>query len=210
SQQMIRERISENRPFISFLAGKKISRELTDGLVAFLDEIESDKNHFVRMKLTQNLEKFAEDLLVSENWNEKFEQLKNELISSENLRIYTDDAWDSIKKMIGKNLEEPNSSLKNYLQKNVKKLSENLANDEELATRLNKWIRHFLYRMILKNRDEVESLISSTVSGWEGKELSEKLELEVGKDLQFIRINGTLVGGLVGLVIYAVTQLFIP
>lgn len=208
SQQLIRDRISENRPFISFLAGKRISRELTDGLSAFIEEIEVNKEHFIRQKLTQNLEEFAEELLISEKWNEKFEQLKNELISAENLRNYTDDAWDSIKKMLWQNIEEPNSSLKNYLHKNIEKLAENLNNDEELGLRINKWIRHFLYRMILKNRTEVEQLISSTVSGWEGKELSDKLELEVGKDLQFIRINGTLVGGLVGLIIYTITQLF--
>jgi uncharacterized membrane-anchored protein YjiN (DUF445 family) len=73
--------------------------------------------------------------------------------------------------------------------------------------KINGWVRHFFYRMILRNVKEVESLISNTVEKWEGKQLSEKLELEVGKDLQFIRINGTLVGGLVGLIIYAVTQL---
>lgn len=210
SQQMIRERISEQRPFIAFLAGKKISKELTDGLSAFIEEIEVNKEHFVRQKLTQNLEEFAQDLLISERWNEKFEQLKDELISPDNLRTYTDDAWDSIKKMLWQNIEEPYSPLKNYLNKNIEKLSVNLANDEELGIRINKWIRHFLYRMILKNRNEVEQLISNTVSGWEGKEMSDKLELEVGKDLQFIRINGTLVGGLVGLIIYTVTQLFTP
>src|SRR5690606_33370941 len=79
SQEMIRERISENKPFIAFLAGKRISREMTDGISKFIEEIELDKDHFVRKKLTENLEKFAGDLLVSETWNEKFEQLKNEL-----------------------------------------------------------------------------------------------------------------------------------
>jgi uncharacterized membrane-anchored protein YjiN (DUF445 family) len=61
--------------------------------------------------------------------------------------------------------------------------------------------------MILRNVTEVEGLISKTVGNWEGKELSDKLELEVGKDLQYIRINGTLVGGIVGLIIYTLTQL---
>lgn len=208
SQQMIRERISEQRPFISFLAGKRISKELTDGLMMFLEEIEVDKEHFVRKKLTENLEKFAQDLLIEENWNEKFDQLKNELISTENLRHYTDEAWQSIKTMLVENLNDPDSTLHEYLRKNIQKLSENLQNDEELGLKINKWIRLFLYRMILRNRNEVETLISSTVSSWEGKELSDKLELEVGKDLQFIRINGTLVGGLVGLIIYTVTQIF--
>lgn len=209
SEQMIRERISENRPFISFLAGKRISREMTDGIAKFLEEIEWDKNHFVRQKLTENLENFAKDLLISTNWEEKFMQLKTDLISPENLSEYADDAWESVKKMLEENLENPNSGLHHYLNKNIQKLSESLQNDEELKLRLNKWIRHFLYRMILKNSEEVQTLISKTVAGWEGKELSNKLELEVGKDLQFIRINGTLVGGLVGLVIHTLTQLFI-
>ena len=208
SQQMIRERISENKPFIAFLAGKRISREMTDGIAKFIEEIELDKNHFVREKLTENLESFAKELLVSENWNTKFDQLKTDLISPENLTEYADDAWESVKKMLEENLDNPNSRLHHYLNKNIQKLSESLQHDEELKLRLNKWIRHFLYRMILKNSEEVQTLISKTVAGWEGKELSNKLELEVGKDLQFIRINGTLVGGLVGLVIYIVTQLF--
>lgn len=208
SQEMIRERISENKPFIAFLAGKRISREMTDGIAKFIEEIELDKNHFVREKLTENLESFAKELLVSENWNTKFDQLKTDLISPENLTEYADDAWESVKKMLEENLDNPNSRLYHYLNKNIQKLSESLQHDEELKLRLNKWIRHFLYRMILKNSEEVQTLISKTVAGWEGKELSNKLELEVGKDLQFIRINGTLVGGLVGLVIYIVTQLF--
>ena len=209
SQQMIRERISENKPFIAFLAGKRISREMTDGIAKFIEEIELDKNHFVRQKLTKNLEKFAGDLLVSHDWEEKFVQLKTDLISPENLTEYADDAWESVKKMLEENLENPNSGLHHYLNKNIQKLSESLQNDEELKLRLNKWIRHFLYRMILKNSEEVQTLISKTVAGWEGKELSNKLELEVGKDLQFIRINGTLVGGLVGLAIYTITHLVI-
>lgn len=208
SQNMIRERISENKPFIAFLAGKRISREMTDGISKFIEEIESDKIHFVRQKLTENLENFAEDLLISEKWNEKFSQLKEDLISPENLNEYADDAWESIKKMLNQNIDNPNSGLNQYLEKNIQKLSDSLQNDEELKQRLNKWIRHFLYRMILKNSEEVQILISKTVAGWEGKELSRKLELEVGKDLQFIRINGTLVGGLVGLIIHTITQLF--
>src|SRR5690606_27476812 len=96
--------------------------------------------------------------------------------------------------------------LREYLNKNIHKLSESLSDDHELAQRINRWVRHFAYRMILKNRSEVEKLISSTVSAWEGKEFSRKLELEVGRDLQWIRVNGTLVGGMVGLIIYVITQ----
>ncbi|HLV92783.1 MAG TPA: DUF445 domain-containing protein [Aequorivita sp.] len=209
SREMIHERLSNNRPFIAFLAGKKISKEVVEGLIKFIEEIQEDKSHFVRRKLTENLQSFSLGVVQSESWKLKFDSLKDELITPESLKPYTDDAWKSIKEILLQNLENPDSQLKDYLRKNIEKLSDNLTHDQELGSRLNSWIRHFLYRMILKNRDEVEHLISDTVSGWEGKELSEKLELEVGKDLQFIRINGTLVGGLVGLIIYTLTVFFV-
>lgn len=209
SREMIQQRLSENKPFIAFLAGKKISKEVVEGLIKFIEEIQEDESHFVRKKLTENLRDFSEDVVHSEKWKVKFDTLKNEMLTAESLRPYTDDAWQSIKEILIQNLENPDSQLKGYLGNNIEKLSHNLSHDREMGSRLNGWIRHFLYRMILKNRNEVEVLISSTVAGWEGKELSEKLELEVGKDLQFIRINGTLVGGLVGLVIYIVTHIFI-
>jgi len=81
--------------------------------------------------------------------------------------------------------------------------------DEKLQYKIDHWIRVTVYKYILKNTHQVSGLISSTVGNWEGKELSQKLELEVGKDLQFIRINGTLVGGLVGLIIYTIAHFFI-
>ncbi len=84
-------------------------------------------------------------------------------------------------------------------------MSENV----ELQYKINGFVKQFIYRLALKNISEVSNIISKTVEKWDGKELSEKLELEVGKDLQFIRINGTLVGGFVGLLIYAITHLFI-
>lgn len=209
SQDLIKEKISENRPFIAFLAGKKISRELTDGMISFIEEVELDKNHFVRIKLTENLTRLSDELLTSPSWHEKFNQLKDELITQENLESYSHDAWQTIKQTLVQNLEDSDSLLKNYLQKNVQKLAYSLETDEEMSSRINQWTQHFVYRMILKNRTEVEQLISRTVESWEGKELSDKLELEVGKDLQFIRINGTLVGGLVGLIIHTLTVLFI-
>ena len=82
-----------------------------------------------------------------------------------------------------------------------------LQDDEKLRNKIDSWIRFNAYKYILINTDKVGELISNTVGDWEGKELSNKLELEVGKDLQFIRINGTLVGGLVGLIIYTITKL---
>ena len=104
-------------------------------------------------------------------------------------------------------LTQEHSSLKNYLHKNIAEFSENLRTDEQLQHKIDHWVRVTAYKYILRNTNKFGDLIADTVGNWQGKELSEKLELEVGKDLQFIRINGTLVGGLVGLLIYSIAQL---
>lgn len=99
-------------------------------------------------------------------------------------------------------LDNDHSALKQYAQKNIRQFAEDLNQNESQQNKIDQWIRFNAYRLILKNTGKVSELISTTVGNWEGKELSRKLELEVGKDLQFIRINGTIVGGLVGLIIY--------
>jgi len=94
------------------------------------------------------------------------------------------------------------------LQKGITHLTEELRANTTLQAQLDTWAQKLAYQFVLRNKQEVGRLISATVAQWEGRQLSEKLELEVGKDLQFIRVNGTLVGGLVGLIIYFMTQLF--
>jgi hypothetical protein len=94
------------------------------------------------------------------------------------------------------------------LQKGIAHLTEELRANTVLQSQIDTWLQKIAYQFVLRNKQEVGRLISATVAQWEGRQLSEKLELEVGKDLQFIRVNGTLVGGLVGLIIYFITQLF--
>ena len=98
--------------------------------------------------------------------------------------------------------------LASFLQKGIAHLRDELQKNTTLQAQIDSWVQKTAYQFVLRNKSEVGNLITTTVSNWEGKALSEKLELEVGKDLQFIRVNGTLVGGLVGLIIYFITQLF--
>lgn len=103
-------------------------------------------------------------------------------------------------------MSQEDSKLKSYVKKNIDEFVSNLQNDEHFQNRIDNWVRLTAYKYILKNTQNFGELISTTVGNWEGKELSRKLELEVGKDLQFIRINGTIVGGLVGLLIYTIAN----
>ena len=105
------------------------------------------------------------------------------------------------------NSSEWENKITKLLQDNVNKQISEFKTNEEFQKKLDVWFQKTAYRFALRNKVRIGDFISDTVKNWEGKELSQKLEMEVGKDLQFIRINGTLVGGMVGLVIYALTQL---
>ena len=93
--------------------------------------------------------------------------------------------------------------------KTINNMAMDLKQDPVLQHKINTWVQQTIYRLALKNTKEVGQLIKNTVDKWDGRELSDKLELEVGKDLQFIRINGTIVGGLVGLLIYIITVIIL-
>lgn len=210
NQEIVKDRVKKESYFlIPKFIDDNIAEKITNGLSTFFEEVEQDVNHSLRNEITQKLYAFSQEIITEDKWEQEFHGIKNDFLNNEKLHQYSKDIWKSIKKSLSKELEEENSALKKYLEKNLAQLSQNLQTDEKLQYKIDHWIRVTAYKYILKNTHQFGDLISSTVGNWQGKELSEKLELEVGKDLQFIRINGTLVGGLVGLIIYTVVHFFI-
>ncbi|WHF50822.1 DUF445 domain-containing protein [Chryseobacterium gotjawalense] len=210
NQEMVKERVkSESYFLIPKFVDNNIAGKITNGLSKFFEEVELDQNHSLRHEITQKLYSFSKEIKTEEKWVSEFRNVKNDFLKDEKILQYSTDIWNSIKKSLSKELEEENSALKNYIRKNLTELSQNLQTDEVFQNKIDHWIRVTAYKYILKNTHQFGALISSTVGNWEGKDLSKKLELEVGKDLQFIRVNGTLVGGLVGLIIYTVANFFI-
>ena len=210
NQEMVKERVKKESYFlVPKFVDDAIAEKITSGLSKYFDEVENDENHSLRNEITQKLYSFSQEVQTEQKWEDEFRGIKNDFLKEEKLHQYSKDIWNSIKKSLSKELEEEQSALKNYLKKNLSELSQNLQTDEKFQHKIDHWVRVTAYKYILKNTHQFGDLISSTVGNWQGKELSEKLELEVGKDLQFIRVNGTLVGGLVGLIIYTVAHFFI-
>lgn len=210
NDEMIQDRVKKGSySFIPSFVDNKIADKIADGLSDFFKEIEENPQHEVRALITQKIHEFSVDLKEDPKWDEEFKTIKNGLLKNEKLEEYSNDIWVSIKKTLMKELQEDHSALKNYLSKNLNEFAQNLKTDENLQNKIDHWVRVTAYKYILKNTHQFGNLISNTVGNWQGKELSEKLELEVGKDLQFIRVNGTLVGGLVGLIIYTIAHFFL-
>jgi len=210
NQEMVRDRVKkESFALVPKFVDDKIADKITQGLSKYFDEIETNLEHPLREEITQKLFNFSKDLKDNEKWEKELSTIKDSFLKEEKILIYAKDIWESIKKSLMKELNDEDSALKKYLLKNLNEFSFNLQNDEKLQYKIDHWIRVTAYKYILKNTHQFGDLISSTVGNWQGKELSNKLELEVGKDLQFIRVNGTLVGGLVGLIIYTIAHFFI-
>ena len=210
NREIVQERVKKESYFlIPKFVDTTIAAKITEGLAGFFEEVEADPQHLLREEITVKLLAFAKEIQLEERWQEDFNRIKNDFLHDEKLQQYSRDIWNSVKKSLLKELEAENSALKTYLQKNLAQLADNLHTDENLQHKIDGWVRVTAYKYVLKNTHQASELISTTVGNWEGRELSEKLELEVGKDLQFIRINGTVVGGLVGLVIYTVSHFFL-
>lgn len=208
NEHMVQERVKkESYFFVPKFVDQKLANKISGGLIRYFEEIETDKQHKIRIEIAAQLAQFVQDLRTAHRWQEEFQQLKNGLLSPDKVEQYAGDIWKSIKETLSDELSAPDSGLLRYLSKAITDLSDSLKHDALLQERIDRWIRHTAYKYILRNTNNVGLLISNTVGNWQGRELSRKLELEVGKDLQFIRINGTLVGGLVGLLIYTITQL---
>ncbi|KIA84535.1 membrane protein [Kaistella solincola] len=210
NQQMVKERVkSESFFLVPRFVEDNIADKITVGLSKYFEEVEHDENHSLRHEISSKLYTFSNEVKTENQWAEEFRNIKDDFLTSEKITQYSADIWNSIKKSLSKELEDENSALKNYVQKNLTELAKNLKTDEKFQNKIDHWVRVTAYKYILKNTHQAGNLISSTVGNWQGKELSEKLELEVGKDLQFIRVNGTIVGGLVGLIIYTATNFFL-
>ncbi|SHL41940.1 DUF445 domain-containing protein [Chryseobacterium polytrichastri] len=210
NDEMIQNRVKEGSySFIPSFVDNKIADKIASGLADFFKEVEEDPEHDIRALITKKIYEFSTDLKEDPKWEDEFKDIKNNFLKNDKLDEYSNDIWFSIKKTLVKELQDNGSSLKNYLSKNLNEFSQNLKTDEKLQNKIDHWVRVTAYKYILKNTHQFGNLISSTVGNWKGKELSEKLELEVGKDLQFIRVNGTLVGGLVGLIIYTISNFFL-
>ena len=212
NEDLVRGRVKKESGFlVPGFVDNMLANRITVGLANYIHEIHETPNHPLRQELRARRRTLSADLKNGDTFEADLQQLKAGMLSETQLEGYAMMTWQYLKDMLVQEMNyrpDPSGSTKlsRYLDRQLCSLSESLRNDPKMAGKVNHWIRLNAYRLTLRNRARVGELISRTVGNWQGKDLSEKLELEVGKDLQFIRINGTIVGGMVGLLIYTITQ----
>ncbi len=209
NKEQIYQAVIEKKPILGLIGGKAVTSQLIAGILTFLEDIAQQPEHKIRQEITIRLEELALEIQNSPQWKDKLEQLVAQFISPSTLRKYMEDFWYSSQEVLLEQLDNKQGALRSYFTTSLNQVAKDLQSEEQLQQKINNWVQQTVYRLALKNTKEVSTLIKNTVEKWDGRELSDKLELEVGKDLQFIRINGTIVGGLVGLLIYIITTLII-
>ena len=133
NQEIVKNRVKKESFFlIPKFVDDTIAEKITNGLSSFFEEVENDQNHSLRSEITQKLYAFSHEIQTEEKWAEEFRGIKNDFLKEEKINQYSKDIWESIKKSLSKELEDEDSALKKYLQKNLSELAENLKSDEKL------------------------------------------------------------------------------
>jgi uncharacterized membrane-anchored protein YjiN (DUF445 family) len=186
---------------------KRIFEKLFSGMHAFLQEVADTPDHDLRRYFDERLAALAIELQHDDALRARGEQLKAELLDHSAVRSWTGSLWADLKGTLLTQSADPDSELRRRIDSGLESLAHTLAADPELQAKVDGWIEGVVRYVIESYRHEAADLIATTVAKWDGAEASDRMELAVGRDLQYIRINGTLVGGLAGLAIHTVGQL---
>lgn len=210
NKDVIEEKVKKSTPFLTFgLADKKITTAIFNGLYEFLEQATYPESK-VRVRIDSYIQEFVMELQTMPELQKKVNETVLEFVQKEEVQSYLTGIWDEVKKGITEDIAKSDASL---IQRSIVSLlqqfGKNIASDFLMREKINRFVKHDVLEVLIKNKQAIGELIASTVKGWNAEEVTEKLELQVGKDLQFIRINGTVVGGLVGLLIYYLSMLFV-
>jgi len=205
NRDTIRSRVQKESPWwLPGFVDDRILKTMLERIEHQLFEMALDQDHHLRGEFNQWVQKLAHELKSSPEHRRLGDDLKQQLLDNDELQDYLYGLWRELAGNIETDIEKPESVIKQHIGQWLDNVAEELDNDPEMQTWVNAWLVNAITLVVGRNSAQIASLISDTVKSWDGMDTSRRVELAIGRDLQFIRINGTLVGGLVGLLIHAV------
>ena len=201
----IKAKFSEASKYTPGFLDSYIVNRFVDGVIALLRDVASNPNHEMRRRFDAATDEFIRKLSTSTEFKERAEELRRELLEHIEREAYYEVVWRDTKKRLLADLSDERSLIRSQVTEALIKLGRGLRDDLALQAKLNAWMLKAIEAMVIRHRHQVSLLITEVVRGWDAREITQKMELEIGKDLQYIRINGTLVGGTVGLLLHSVT-----
>jgi uncharacterized membrane-anchored protein YjiN (DUF445 family) len=207
NEDVIRRRIERETPWwIPGAVDNKIFEKVVNGIENTLTEIRDQTDHPLRLRFDAALKRFIDDLHHSPDVMARAEQLKEELLSADAVRHFSSSIWKDTKQALVRRAERADDKDVDTIANGLARLGSAILEDPSLLARVEDWLRNGVLALVERYQSEVGDLIAYTVRGWDPTATSRRIELAIGRDLQFIRINGTLVGGLVGLILHALTR----
>jgi len=209
NEPLIREMVHKKANWVLKLAGldAKLADAIIDGLRKLTLEMSTDPAHPVRTKIEEALAQLANDLQTRPETRERVEAIKEQLLDNKSVGLWIDAIWQKGREAIIKSARNPDAVLAGKLGEVLKSMGSTLESDPRIRAAINQFARRTVVGLSASYGSSMVKLVSETVRGWDARTVTARLEAAVGRDLQYIRINGTLVGGLVGVVIHVLDTL---
>ncbi|MFD5324246.1 DUF445 domain-containing protein [Streptomyces sp. NPDC127092] len=188
--------------FVDRRVGERVYKEL----LRFVTEMRDMPAHPARGAIDRFLTDFAADLQADTDTRARVERLKSDMLARPEVQDIIASAWSSVRGLILAAAEDDQSQLRRRARASLISLGQRLSSDDRLQTKVEGWAEEAAAYVVTTYRTEITSLITDTIAGWDATQTSKKIEANIGRDLQFIRINGTVVGALAGLLIYTVSK----
>jgi uncharacterized membrane-anchored protein YjiN (DUF445 family) len=209
NEPLIREMVHKKANWVLKLAGldARLADAIIDGLRKLTVEMSTDPAHPVRMKVEEALAQLANDLQTRPETRERVEAMKEQLLDNKSVSLWLDTIWQKGREAVIRAARNPDAVLAGKLGEILKTMGSTLETDSRIRAALNQFARRAAVGMAASYGSAIVRLVSDTIRGWDARTVTARLEAAVGRDLQYIRINGTLVGGLVGLVLHLLDSL---
>jgi uncharacterized membrane-anchored protein YjiN (DUF445 family) len=209
NEPMIREMVQKRAGWILRLAGldEKLADAILEGLRKLFGEMAGDPEHPVRKRIEEGLADLAVRLQQDPALRARIAALKADVIANPAIKQWIDTMWENARLAMLRAARDPSGMLAGRFGQTMRQLGETITGDARLKATINAFARRAVAGAVAAYGDGIVRLVSDTVRGWRAETVTDRLEAAVGRDLQYIRVNGTLVGGLVGLLIHLVDQL---
>jgi len=210
NEEMIRARVKAESPWwVPGAVENRLGDKIVGGVEKTLVAVAADPEHPLRVRYDEAVDRFVISLRSNPEVIAKAEQLKLELLSHPSVGEFSSSVWTDVKERLtgyAEKLATDAESEPDQIERWLTGLGQKVLEDPELAAKVNGWVVEIVTYAVEQAREEVAKLIAGTVAAWDANATSRKIELQIGRDLQFIRINGTIVGGLVGVLLYVVSK----
>lgn len=208
NHEMFQGLVSRRLPsWVPSLAHRFVDDTVYREAVGFVDAVRADPRHQARAAIDQYLARLADNLQHDPATIVRLEEAKASIFDSPRVRGLAADAWNTAKTGLLSALADPDSALRRRASAALEDVGRRLQSEESLQRRVDGWVTDAAVFLVGRYRHDIASIITDTVERWDAEETTEKIELMVGRDLQYIRLNGTIVGALAGLAIFTVAHL---